>query len=93
MLVVKVEMWPKGHESKAHEICRAFIANDGKTSRETEGEYGSYNARFMQSVRFNPKKVWRTGRVEKIHRSKRGVWDILFACLRSAGLGHRNKEI
>ncbi len=90
MIVVKVEMWPLGNEKKAYELSRAYIRNDAKTTIKTKGDYGSYNADFMQSVKFNPKKVWRKGRAEHIHRSRRGVWDILYVCLESAGLGKRN---
>jgi hypothetical protein len=90
MIVIKCELWPGGDESKARELCRAFIANDAKTSTQTQGMYGSYDARFMQSIHFNPKKVWKTGRAENVHRTKRGVWDILYVCLRAAGLEKRN---
>jgi hypothetical protein len=90
MLVVKVEMWPGGNPEKAYEMTRAYIANDVKTTNETKGEYGTYNARFMQSVRFSPDKVWKRGKAEHIHRRRRGIWDILFVALRSAGLDKRN---
>jgi len=90
MIVLKVEMWPNGDEEKAYEHSRAYIVNDGKTSLETRGDYGSYNVKFMQSVRYNPRKIWRRARAERIHRSKRGVWDILYVALRSIGMEKRN---
>jgi hypothetical protein len=43
MLVIKCELWPMGDESKATEICRVYIANDGKTSVQTQGTHGSYS--------------------------------------------------
>lgn len=92
MIVVKVEIWPRGNEGKAFELSRAYIANDAKTSAKTDGEYGSYDAKFMQSFQFNPNKIWKKGRAENIHRKRRGVWDILFVALRSAGLDKRNPE-
>lgn len=92
MLVIKIELWPFGNEKKSKEICRAYIANDGITSSETDGEYGSYNAQFMQSDRYDPKKIWRIGHAENIHRRKRGPWDILYLCLRSIGMEKRNKK-
>lgn len=92
MLVVKVELWPKGDESRAREICRAQIANDVATTKETRGEFGAYKAKFMQSVQFNPTKVWKYGKVPPIHRQKRGVWDILFLALYSAGMFGRNRN-
>lgn len=90
MIVVKVELWPGGVESGARELSRAYITNDAKTSVETKGEYGSYDCRFMQSHQFNPKEVWKQSRAKFIHRTKRGVWDILFVGLFNAGLLKRN---
>lgn len=91
MLVIKVELWPRGSEENATELARAYISNDVKTTMETGGHCGSYDAKFMQSVQFNPKKVWRTGRAENVNRRHRGVWDIIYLCLKSAGLDKRNK--
>lgn len=92
MIVVKVELWPHGDESKARELSRAFISNDLKTTAETRGEYGSYECKFMQSQQFNPSKVWKKSRAKFIHRTKRGVWDILFVGLYNAGLLKRNSS-
>ncbi|EMO53950.1 hypothetical protein [Leptospira noguchii] len=92
MLVVKIEIWPGGDESKKREHSRAYIANDGKTTLETKGAYGSYDAKFMQSENFNPKKVWKSSKAERIHRKLRGVWDILYVALRNAGMEQRNKK-
>lgn len=91
VIVIKVEIWPNGDESKAREHSRAYIANDGKTVKETKGAYGSYDARFMQSEDFNPKRVWKSSRAERIHRKLRGVWDIVYVALRNAGMEERNK--
>jgi len=90
MLVVKIEMWPGGDESKAYEHSRAYISNDIKTTLKTGGEYGSYNVKFMQSHKFNPTKIWKRGKAERIHRTRRGIWDVLYVALRSAGLERRN---
>ena len=92
MLVVKIEMWPSGDESKAYEYARAYVSNDCLTTIKTRGVYGSYTVKFMQSHKYNPKKVWKKGRAERIHRSKRGIWDVLYVALRSAGLEKRNPE-
>lgn len=81
-----------GDESKSKELSRAYIANDLKTSHKTNGEYGSYDAKFMQSIFFNPKKIWKVGRAENVHRKKRGVWDILYLCLKSIGMEKRNES-
>ena len=92
MLVVKIEMWPNGEEAKAYEHSRAYVANDCLTTMKSQGTYGSYNVRFMQSIKFDPKKVWKRGRAENIHRSRRGMWDILYVALRSIGMEKRNPE-
>jgi hypothetical protein len=91
MIVIKVIMWPMGDESREREIARAYISNDYKTSRNTSGKLGSYNAKFMQSQQYDPKKIWKEGRAENINREKRGVWDILYLCLKSIGMDLRNK--
>ena len=90
MLVLKIEMWPNGDESKAYEHSRAYISNDARTTLKTRGTHGSYTVRFMQSCRYNPKKVWKQGRAENIHRTRRGLWDILYVALRSIGMEKRN---
>ncbi|PJZ51592.1 hypothetical protein [Leptospira adleri] len=92
MIVVKVEIWPNGDETKKREHSCAYIANDRKTTEATKGAYGSYDAKFMQSEDFNPKKVWKSSRAEGIHRKLRGVWDIIYVALRNAGLEERNQK-
>jgi len=92
MLVIKIEMWPNGDESKAYEHSRAYIVNDCKTYILSKGALGSYDVRFMQSCRFNPKRTWKIGRAENIHRTRRGLWDILYVALRSIGMEKRNPK-
>ena len=92
MLVVKIEMWPNGDESKAYEHSRAYIMNNCVTTLKTRGAYGSYSVKFMQSHLFNPNKVWKSGKAENIHRTRRGIWDILYVALRSIGMEKRNPE-
>jgi len=38
MIVVKIELWPFGNESKSRELGRAYIANDGTGDLE-RGNY------------------------------------------------------
>ena len=93
MIRVTVEIIPQGDESRKRTHCIAEISNTGKEVWETKGTYGSYTAKFYQNEKFKPSKIWRTGRVEHMHRSMRGAWDILFCCLYSAGLFDRNHKI
>lgn len=93
MIVVKVCMWPGGHKEQEYEIARAYIANDGKRTRETNSKKGDYIARFMQSNKFNPNKVWKTSSATNIDRVRRGVWDILYVALHSIkGMEKRNRN-
>lgn len=93
MLKVIIEMWPKGSEANKFVHSTAIMYNDGKESFNTNGEYGSYRGVFMQSHQFNPNRAWKTSQVKRIHRRKRGVWDILFCLLYKAGMWDRNKHI
>ncbi|EKR46034.1 hypothetical protein LEP1GSC151_2766 [Leptospira interrogans serovar Grippotyphosa str. LT2186] len=90
MIVVKIEIWKDGDPTKVREHSRAYISNDRTTTEVTNGALGSYDARFMQSEHFDPKKIWKRSRAERIHRKARGVWDILYVALRNAGLDKRN---
>jgi hypothetical protein len=83
MVVVKVEMWPFGDESKKYEIGQARIVNDGKGDRNT----GHYSFLLRGGVAGRSDlldKVWKSGRVEGFARIKRGVWDLLYLCLKQA---------
>jgi hypothetical protein len=77
MLVVKIEFWPFGDQSKAKVIGKAEIANDA-TSPSTD--IGNYDIRIVQSGdagRFN-RKV----RIEGFPRKKLGAWYLLYLALR-----------
>lgn len=39
MIVIKVELWPYGHESKAKEIGRMHIINDGSSDNPKRDNY------------------------------------------------------
>lgn len=41
MIAVKIDLWPMGDASKARELGRMYIANDGKRSR-TDPKFGDY---------------------------------------------------
>jgi len=92
MIRVTIEIVPHGIEDKAFVHSIATIANDGIKSLQTHGELGDYNAKFMQSYDKNPKQLWKKGHATDIHRTKRGIWDILFCCLYNAGMFKRNRK-
>lgn len=55
MIVVKVELWPKGHEEKAVELARVFLANDGTGT----AKLGNYDVAVMR--RGEKRAPWRYG--------------------------------
>lgn len=50
MLVIKIELWPHGDESKKEDMGTAHIWNDG-TGTRTSGNYGIkiFKSRFQNS--------------------------------------------
>lgn len=71
MIVVKVELWPRGRGDRAKELARMYIANDGEGT-STHGNYdvavmrrGEHRAPWEIGGGGNPiAKALRTGRVE-----------------------------
>lgn len=81
MLVIKMELWPFGDETKAQEIARCNIANDATGDEDT----GNYNIAL-----FNGKRRWKRGRVERFPRRLLEGWDLLYRGLHNL-LADRNK--
>lgn len=88
MLVVRIEMWPKGDESRKREIGRTYIYNSGGTPKR-----GEYQVRVCRKNRFEPKErrhiltgegFARTGSVEDYPRLSYNVWRLVSRALRSA---------
>lgn len=87
MLVVKIELWPKGDEGAAREVGRLHITNDGTGDLVV----GNYRAELLKSAEYAKRPgVWRRGRVESFPRRRLGPYDLLFRALRSA-VGDRNR--
>lgn len=60
MVVVKLELWPGGDESRKRKLGELRIANDGTGTAEN----GNYNVELKHSGRYvNKPGNWRTGRV------------------------------
>ena len=61
MVVVKVELWPKGSEKGAREIARALIWNDGTG----DAKVGNYKAALLHSGIFYGKPgFWKRGAIK-----------------------------
>jgi len=80
MIVVKIEMWPLGFESKARELGRMYITNDG-TGHEKRG---NYNVAVCRKGSTDKKSPLRTGRVEDYPRLSYNVWRLILRALRSS---------
>lgn len=84
MLVVKIEMWPKGDASRAREIGRTYIANEGGSL--TRGDYGvrvCRRGRFEQTS-FESTKFARSARVLEYPRLRFNIWRLVLRALAAA---------
>lgn len=87
MLVLKIEMWPKGDASKAREIGRTYIYNNGGSLTR-----GNYVVRVCRKNRFEKtphelgtdKGFTRVGEVKDYPRLDYNVWRLVIRSLRSA---------
>ncbi len=77
MIVVTIELWPHGDESKKKHLGTAKIANDGRGTL-TEGDYD-----VVLSKTGRPNQTWRKGRVTEFPRRRLGPWDLLYRALRN----------
>lgn len=85
MIVVKIELWPRGHEIASKEIGRMYIANDGTavTAR------GNYDVKVARRGAFEWKgwrniKATREARVENYPRQSYNVWRLITRALKGA---------
>lgn len=88
MIVVKLELWPLGDESRAREIGRTYIANDG-TGTADRGDYQVAVCRRGTNAvpaPINPDgpKATRTGEVKDYPRLAYNVWRLIARALLSA---------
>lgn len=60
MVVVKIQLWPMGDESKSKTIGVCKIANDGTGTKD----HGNYNVALSHSGKFFGRPgVWKSGRL------------------------------
>lgn len=78
MMVIDLQLWPKGMELQKRPLGRGEIANTGESK---DPGIGAYTARFG---RMDGAGVWRRGAVEKFPRVAMGPWDLLFVALLDA---------
>lgn len=82
MIVVKVEMWPHGDESKAYELGSAVIVNQGGRAGDT---HGNYTAGFHRGKGTATERTTKFADVEHFPRKRLNVWHLIARCLKEAG--------
>ena len=88
MIRITVELISAVHPSRSRVLGIAEIANDGETSRASNGARGSYTVRLSKRAPYT-RQTWKAGRVEDFPRRRLGAWDLLYRALR-ATVGDRN---
>ena len=85
MIVVIVELWPKGHSERRREVARAHIVNDG-SGTATRGNY--------HITLFDKRGAkWKTGKLLGFLRKRWLAMDlVLFALTAVLGDRHVKKE-
>jgi hypothetical protein len=102
LIVIKLEMWPKGDHRLARSLGVGTIANVGGTADTGEYEVRLFKSReYSRGAEARPlhemltrptaKETWKKGVVSMFPRLKLGPWDLLFralaACIDSRNTG------
>lgn len=83
MIVVTIELWPKGDQARKRHLGTAIITNDAT------GSEGLGNYRVTLSRRGQPDRPWRLSQVRGFPRQQLGAYDLLYRAL-AACVGGRN---
>lgn len=86
MIVVKIELWPFGFESRKKEIGRMLIDNQGVN--ET-GKRGDYRVRVLRK---GTDKVLREGEVHNYPRASYNIWRLVCRALKATFHEEKWKE-
>jgi hypothetical protein len=84
MIVVKVELWPKGDGRKAKEIGRSYIANVGGNRKKGNYEIAVCRRGSKRCPLVGKTKAVREGKVENFPRLSYNVWRLVLRALLSA---------
>jgi hypothetical protein len=79
MIVITVELWPKGKKAKAKEIARMRITNDG-TSKDSK--IGNYKIKVMRGG--TKSTVQREAEVKNYPRNAYSVWKLVKRAIQAA---------
>jgi hypothetical protein len=80
VIVVKLEMWPFGDETKAYPLGRTYIWNTGSGGTKI----GNYAAAVCKKGSVDRSKPLRTGFVDEYPRLSYNVWRLIIRALKSA---------
>ena len=89
MLIIRIEIWPFGYESRKREIAVAKIANTGEGSLE-RGNYEGAIGRNGRPAPLKDKDIKARGEVKDFPRKSLTAWDLLLRLLVKA-IGKKNK--
>jgi hypothetical protein len=89
MIIVKIELWPRGDQERAEEIGRTYIANVGGTSRRGDyrvhvtrrGSPHSTNGTWLAGKASVEPRSGRTGSVDGYPRLAYNVWRLVIRAL------------
>jgi hypothetical protein len=89
MLVIRIEEWPYGDESRKKDLGVAHIANDVSGTLSS----GNYWFKLFKSPEYAKSPgIWKKGNVYNFPRKRLGPWDLLYRVLKE-GVGDRNKSV
>jgi hypothetical protein len=96
MIVVKVELWPKGDANRAKTLGVASICNVGGdlALADYECRLFKWRDKTVEKLVLKPlaKDTWKRGRVEGFGRITQGPWDLLYRTL-AVLIGTRNMDV
>lgn len=90
MIVIKVELWPLGDETRKKDLGTAHISNDGTGSDGT----GNYKVRLLKGALYSkkPGTLWKSGSVKGFDRKRDTPWRLVMLGIASAlGLGDKGE--
>ena len=82
MLVVQIELWPRGDASRRKTLASGTIVNDGMGTATR----GNYRVQLKDALG----RPWKSGTVANFPRKRLIAWDLL-ACALCSILGSRNR--
>lgn len=90
MVVVKLEMWPEGDESKAYTLGRTYIWNEtDEAEHAANPNRGDYGVAVMRKGREEESQylvgnIVRSGSVKNYPRLSYNVWRLIIRALKAA---------